>query len=175
MSLKIFFDVIQDFLYQGGHVLFIIFITTMIMWGFIIDKFIYLNFEFKSDLKKSLNKWCSRKEKQSWMAIKIRESELSRLSYSLHKNIDHIKTLVSICPLLGLLGTVTGMISVFEVMAEVGTGNARLMASGISLATIPTMAGMVCALSGLYFGNQLDYREKKEKQKAGELFVVIED
>ncbi len=50
-------------------------------------------------------------------------------------------------------------------MAETGTGNARLMASGISMATIPTMSGMVAALSGLYFGNLLETKAKKEKQK----------
>ena len=52
-------------------------------------------------------------------------------------------------PLLGLLGTVTGMIEVFEVMAISGSGNPRSMAAGVSKATIPTMAGMVVALSGV--------------------------
>ncbi len=55
--------------------------------------------------------------------------------------------LVAICPMLGLLGTVTGMISVFDVMATQGSSQPRLMASGISLATLPTMAGMVAALA----------------------------
>ena len=59
---------------------------------------------------------------------------------------------------MGLLGTVTGMVAVFEVMAEVGTGNARLMASGISMATIPTMAGMVGALSGIFVSRVLEIR-----------------
>ncbi len=53
--------------------------------------------------------------------------------------------------MLGLLGTVVGMIHVFDVMAVTGNGNARSMASGISQATISTMAGMVIAISGLYF------------------------
>lgn len=74
---------------------------------------------------------------------------MADFKYILHKNISYIKTLVALCPLMGLLGTVTGMIAVFEVMALVGTGNARLMADGISMATIPTMAGMVGALSGI--------------------------
>ena len=65
-----------------------------------------------------------------------------------------IKTLVSLAPLLGLLGTVTGMIGVFEVLATTGGGDARSMAAGVSQATIPTMAGMVAALSGV-FGNHL--------------------
>ena len=56
----------------------------------------------------------------------------------------------------GLLGTVTGMIEVFDVMAITGSGNARSMASGVSKATIPTMAGMVGALSGVFAGNDSD-------------------
>ena len=55
---------------------------------------------------------------------------------------------MTLCPLLGLLGTVTGMISVFDAMATQG-GNARSMAAGVSMATIPTMSGMIASLSGL--------------------------
>jgi biopolymer transport protein ExbB len=55
---------------------------------------------------------------------------------------------VALCPLLGLLGTVTGMIAVFDAMANQG-GNARSMAAGVSMATIPTMAGMIASLSGV--------------------------
>ncbi len=68
---------------------------------------------------------------------------------------------MAILPLLGLLGTVTGMIQVFNVMAVVGTSNARLMAGGVSAATIPTMAGLVAALSGLYLAVYLQRRANK--------------
>jgi len=68
----------------------------------------------------------------------------------LQQSLGLIKSLVAVCPLLGLLGTVTGMIEVFDVMAVMGTGSARAMASGISKATIPTMAGMVGALTGVF-------------------------
>ena len=56
---------------------------------------------------------------------------------------------VALCPLLGLLGTVSGMITVFDSMAEIGSSNAKPMADGISRAIIPTMAGMAGALTGL--------------------------
>jgi biopolymer transport protein ExbB len=59
-----------------------------------------------------------------------------------------IQTCVALCPLFGLLGTVTGMIAVFDAMATQG-GNARSMAAGVSMATIPTMSGMIASLSGL--------------------------
>ena len=54
------------------------------------------------------------------------------------------------CPLLGLLGTVTGMIEVFDIMAITGTGNARAMASGIARATLPTMTGLFISIVGLF-------------------------
>ena len=60
-----------------------------------------------------------------------------------------IKTLIALCPLLGLLGTVWGMIEVFNALS-VTAGDAKAMASGVSKATIPTMAGMVAALSGMF-------------------------
>ena len=75
-----------------------------------------------------------------------------------------IQTFVALCPLLGLLGTVTGMISVFEVMAVSGTGNARSMAAGVSRATIPTMAGMVGALSGVFLVTVLTRTVKRRIQ-----------
>jgi biopolymer transport protein ExbB len=73
-----------------------------------------------------------------------------------------IKTLVSLCPLLGLLGTVTGMIQVFDVMAVEGTSNARSMAAGVSLATVPTMAGMVGALSGVFASTWLNRKSARQ-------------
>jgi biopolymer transport protein ExbB len=69
-----------------------------------------------------------------------------------------IQTLVALCPLLGLLGTVTGMVEVFDVMAIAGSGNPRAMASGVSRAILPTMAGMVAALSGFILSVQLQRR-----------------
>ena len=52
--------------------------------------------------------------------------------------------------MFGLLGTVTGMIEVFDIMAFLGSGSPKAMASGISKATIPTMAGMVGAITGVF-------------------------
>jgi biopolymer transport protein ExbB len=57
----------------------------------------------------------------------------------------------SVAPLLGLLGTVTGMIHTFEVITQVGTGDARLLAGGISEALITTEAGLLLAIPALLF------------------------
>ena len=68
-------------------------------------------------------------------------------------------------PLLGLLGTVSGMVEVFDVMAIAGSGNPRAMASGVYHAIIPTMTGMVAALSGMYFSARLSRHAGQEAQK----------
>jgi biopolymer transport protein ExbB len=87
-------------------------------------------------------------------------------------NVQMIKTLVALAPLFGLLGTVTGMVQVFDVMALEGSSNARGMAEGVSRATIPTMAGMVSSLSGLYFSAQLEKKSRREVQKVADQLPV---
>jgi biopolymer transport protein ExbB len=79
---------------------------------------------------------------------------------------------VTVCPLFGLMGTVTGMISVFDVMAFAGMGNPRLMASGVSKATIPTMAGMVGALSGIFVIYWLEAQVKRRVELLGDHLTV---
>jgi biopolymer transport protein ExbB len=163
-----YIEAIQEFLSTGGSVLWVILFTTMLLWVLIIDRILYFKF-FVPSLKKSLlSDWMIRSDKTSWFALRIREAMVSIAGQKLDKNISTIKTLVALCPLLGLLGTVTGMIAVFDVMALTGTGNARLMAGGISQATIPTMAGMVAALSGLYFGTLLENKARKFKEEIQE-------
>ena len=81
---------------------------------------------------------------------------------SANSGVPVVQTLVALCPLLGLMGTVTGMITVFDVMALSGSGNARSMAAGVSKATIPTMAGMVGALSGVFLVTLLTRRVERE-------------
>jgi biopolymer transport protein ExbB len=75
-----------------------------------------------------------------------------------------IKTLVALCPLLGLLGTVTGMIEVFNIMAVTGGGDAKSMAGGVSRSTVPTMAGMVAAISGLFANTYITRNAQRQSQ-----------
>lgn len=69
-------------------------------------------------------------------------AEIPRLS----RGINWIKIISVVAPLLGLLGTVTGMIDVFETMSLFGTGDPKLMAGGISQALITTVLGLVAAI-----------------------------
>ena len=144
------FEAIRDFLELGGPVLRIIGVNILFLWILILERLIYYRTGLKSLFEEALNEWERRPERKSWHARQVREAIISRVRISAEKGLPMIQTLVALCPLLGLMGTVTGMIQVFEVMAISGTSNARSMAAGVSRATVPTMAGMVGALSGVF-------------------------
>ncbi len=150
------FEIVSSFMATGGDVLYIIAFVLVIMWTLIIERFWYLYVTFPRESRNLVARWTSRDDISSWHAVQIRQAWIAQAKERLQKYLLLIKTLVSICPMVGLLGTVTGMITVFETMATHGTGNPRLMASGISMATIPTMAGMVAALSGLFVSTRLE-------------------
>lgn len=67
----------------------------------------------------------------------------------LERFLPSIRMLSAIAPMLGLLGTVTGIIATFDVIAVVGSGQPRLMAGGISQALITTATGLAIAIPGL--------------------------
>ena len=77
------------------------------------------------------------------------------------RRIGTIALLAAIAPLLGLLGTVGGMIKTFTVIAMFGTGNAKALASGISEALITTQTGLVVAIPGLFMAAYLHRRSEK--------------
>ncbi len=159
------YEAVSDFINRGGDVLWMIFAVTLAMWTMILERQHYFRYVYPDEAKQVLVKWRERRDQLSWRAHRIRELWISEASSDLNRSISLINTLVALCPLLGLLGTVTGMIEVFDVMAIAGNSNARAMAAGVSKATIPTMAGMVAALSGLYFSAQLQRFAKDETEK----------
>ena len=165
---------VQSFMERGGDVLIAIFLATFLMWILILERLIYFQMIYPLDLKKSVKQWLGRTDRTSWYAEQIRSLEISKISQRVHLSLPLIKTLVAVCPLLGLLGTVTGMIEVFEIMSLVGNTNARAMASGVSMATIPTMAGMVAMLSGLFFAARLERTAKKKMLVVEERFTQEE-
>ncbi len=156
------FEAIRDFMGLGGPVLKAIAVTIFLMWVLIVERLLYFRSTMKELSREIHDNWESRSERRSWHAHQIRELMISRFSLAVNRGIAMIQTLVALCPLLGLLGTVTGMIAVFQVLAVSGSGNVRAMAAGVSQATVPTMAGMVGALSGVLLVTILTRRAARE-------------
>ncbi len=149
------FAAIGAFMDQGGTLMYYIAALTFAMWTLVFERAWYFKGGLKGDVQQALASWEARKERKSWNAHQIRAAMVSRMSAKINQNMDMITTLIALCPLMGLLGTVTGMIEVFSVLSLTGGGDAKSMAGGVSKATVPTMAGMVAALSGLFANTYL--------------------
>lgn len=156
------YDAINEFMNRGGGVLWVIATLLLIKFSLIFDRLWYLYSTHAKRVKHTLAVWNARPDKKSWRARQIRQMMISEISLDLRSTMPIIESLVVVCPLLGLLGTVTGMIEVFFVMALTGGGDAKSMAGGVSKATIPTMAGMVGALSGIFASNWLKHKMDRE-------------
>ncbi len=157
-------EVLLAFMDKGGNVLWLIAALLFVMWMLIFERVWYLKFGWKSDVAAIIAKWEGRKERKSWEAHQIRLMLISEARMRINQYLPVIKTLVALCPLLGLLGTVTGMIEVFNIMAVTGGGDAKSMAGGVQQATIPTMAGMVAALSGVFANTYVTRIAQRESE-----------
>ena len=144
-------EILLAFMEKGGEVLWLIAALLFVMWTLIFERVWYLKFAWKKDAANIITKWEGRSERKSWEAGQIRNMLISQ-------------TLVALCPLLGLLGTVWGMIEVFNIMAVTGGGDAKSMAGGVQQATIPTMAGMVAALSGVFANTYVTRIAQRESE-----------
>lgn len=95
----------------------------------------------------------------------ILDETVVRLVSSLDSHLSTIRILAGVAPLLGLLGTVTGMMDTFDVITIFGTGNVRAMAGGISIALITTQTGLMVSIPGLYMSGFLTKRALNVKYR----------
>jgi len=163
-------DIMLEFFGKGGPVLIGVFFLSLLLWILILERYWYIFRVYPKTLEEIVNKWHFREDQSSLYAYKIRDSLLTELSIELKHNLAPIKAITAVLPLLGLLGTVTGLIAIFDVMNPFGTGNARGMADGISRALLPTTAGLVTSIIGIYIGSDLSNRVKNKELKAKEQF-----
>jgi biopolymer transport protein ExbB len=163
---------VRDFVERGGNVLLVIAFATAVMWALMYERFWYFRTLHREEVRRIRALWQARSDHSSWEASQIRRMLISRVRLKLRQRLGPIQTIVKLCPMLGLLGTVTGMIEVFDVMASAGSGNARGMAAGVSKATLPTMAGMVAALSGMLFSIQLQRFALDESERVADSLEV---
>ena len=157
-------EVLLAFMDKGGEVLWLIAALLFVMWTLIFERVWYLQFGWKKDVARVIAQWEGRPERKSWEARQIRSMLISQARMQINQFMPMIKTLVALCPLLGLLGTVWGMIEVFNIMAVTGGGDAKSMAGGVQQATIPTMAGMVAALSGVFANTYVTRIAQRESE-----------
>lgn len=153
---------IQLLMESGGFVLWLILLASILMWSLIIERYLFVYIQHPRQVKQLIEHWHQRRDRTSWYAHQIRQGMIAESRVALQRYLMSIRTLTVALPMLGLLGTVNGMIQTFDVMTVFGTGNTRGMAGGISVALITTMGGLLTSLSGLYFSTQLSQRVARE-------------
>lgn len=112
------------------------------------------------------------------LELKIDEAILKEMP-ALERFLTLIKLIAAIAPLMGLLGTVTGMINTFQSMTLFGTGDPKLMAGGISQALVTTVLGITVALPTLFLHSIVNGMSQRvvhtiEEQSAGIIAVHAE-
>jgi biopolymer transport protein ExbB len=141
---------VSDLIDQGGPFVFWIFLCGFVMWTLAIERFWYFSRILPRDVGEAITRWKARSDHQSWCARQIRAAMISRVNTAMTANLVLLRVLVPLSPLLGLVGTVSGMLEVFDSMALSGSADARAMASGVSHAMICTLTGLAVSITGLY-------------------------
>lgn len=151
---------------QGGPALWLILLASLILWLLILERYWYLHFDFPVFRDNIHRRWQPYQHQKTRYSKRLRAGLLSELQHRSGLYLNAIAVLTQVLPLLGLLGTVIGMIQTFDVISVFGNGNARGLAGGISEALLTTMSGLVTALSGLYFGANLKQRVQLALEQA---------
>jgi biopolymer transport protein ExbB len=162
-----------DLLSLGGNILALILFMAFVLWTLLCERLYFLYFVYPEHARSAIRLWNERQDKSSWFALQYREHLRHRISAELKKNYSLIGTIIKVCPLLGLLGTVAGMLEIFDALAATGSNNPRSMAAGVSKATVSTLAGMVVAIFGLLIGKFAERRAISERERLQARFSYI--
>ena len=154
-------DRAQGLLEQGGIVMPYILALSVLLWALILERLWFFWRVQPQALAGARVVWEARTERRSRPARRLREHQVAALYAAGRRALPAIRTLITVLPLLGLLGTVSGMIHTFEVITAFGGANRRGIAAGISEALVATLTGLVTALSGLYFSVHLEARARR--------------
>jgi len=152
----------RELVNEGGIYVAFIFACGILLWTLTLDRVLYYAYFFPQQKQDLLEAWRARPDHVTWCARQIRQAMISRLNVAMTANLILMRVLVPMSPLLGLVGTVSGMLEVFDSMALRGSADARTMASGVSHAMICTMTGLAVSLTGLYPVYYFQLRAKRE-------------
>lgn len=155
---------VHELVSGGGPFVMWIFLAGVLLWTLVLERYWYFSQVLPEQTQATLDAWNSSADHSSWSARQIRKMKISRLNASMSSNLPLMRVLVPLSPLLGLIGTVSGMMEVFDSMALRGSADARTMASGVSHAMICTMTGLAVSISGLFPVHYFNSRVRRETE-----------
>lgn len=164
-TLPLWLEPVERLVDAGGAVLVVLIFVAVVVFGMAIERWWYYRITWRVARRQLVRQWAARSDHRSWSARTLRHVWSEALVDKLRRPLPWLKLLVALCPLLGLLGTVTGMITVFDSLSMSETHQARAMADGVARATLPTLAGMAIAVIGLLFISRLEHVIRREDQR----------
>jgi len=186
-----------DYFRQGGWIMLPLVVTSVVLWTMIVDRWREFAVLGRGDLDRKeaialvsghgpvpagqtlglrarlVREFLRERSGVVPLDKKILGQVSLQLQQSLEDRLAAIAVLAAVAPLLGLLGTVLGMIETFDVISVFGTGNSRAMASGISIALITTQTGLLVAIPGLLMSNRLNRTAQTLKTNLDETTAVL--
>jgi len=185
-----------EYLRQGGGVMLPLFVCSLLMWTLIGERLLYFHGLTTRDVPiqeaiELTQRGEAPSERLRGLRAKIVErfaaerTGLSDLDREIlrhcalkqrplfHRYLAVIAVLATVAPLLGLLGTVIGMVDTFHVISAFGTGNVKGLSSGISVALITTQSGLIVAIPGLLLSGYLNRRATRQELRLDEITAVL--
>ena len=163
---------VTDLVDGGGPFVGWILVCGVVMWTLVVERLWYFSRLLPREVSRALESWNARQDHYSWCARQIRRAMISRLNAGMTSNLPLLRVLVPLAPLLGLVGTVSGMLEVFESMALRGSADARAMATGVSHAMICTLSGLAVSITGLYPAYHFGSRARRETEQVADKLTV---
>lgn len=163
---------IAAFMEAGGWVIRWILAACILLMTLVLERAWFYMRELPRQRAALRQSWLARTDRKSWSAHQIRRAMISQMSQQLTAGLPLIRVMVPLCPLLGLLGTVVGMLEVFDAMLAQGTADIKAMASGVSHAMVATMSGLAVSLIAMLFLNRFAARVRGEIEHLPDLLPV---
>ena len=155
---------VRQLIDEGGPFVFWIFACGVVLWTLVLERCWFFMRILPQLSRDAQTEWLARADRSSWCARQIRQAMISRVNVAMTTGFPLLQVLVPLSPLLGLIGTVSGMLEVFDSMALRGSADARTMASGVSHAMICTMTGLTVSITGLYPVHYFRSRARRETE-----------
>lgn len=187
----------QKYFRQGGPIMFPLLAVSMWVWGLIAERLYFFSANSKKKLRpESLVRgfleqthplsagsrnvcrnlavdFANHRSGNIHLDHKILDQHWLSQKKRIHKGLSLIAALAAAAPLMGLFGTVLGMIDTFEVISAFGTGNAKALAGGISEALISTQSGLLVGIPALLMCIFLRQEARRLEARLKETRIIV--
>ncbi|MFZ5585403.1 MAG: MotA/TolQ/ExbB proton channel family protein [Thermodesulfobacteriota bacterium] len=179
-----------DYLWAGGPVMAPLVAVSLWLWALILRKTLWLMTMRRESINltqaldslagqapppsgqsprgAALTRFLAQRTGHQARDLRLWEAAVRHQAPAIWRHLAVITVLAAVAPLLGLLGTVTGMIETFNIIQTYGTGNAQGLSAGISEALITTQTGLLVAIPGLFAAHVL---RRQAGKMQGELYL----